>query len=273
MLDFTVDTQKCTQCGECVRDCLYGIIGMDEHPFIHADKAEKCIGCQHCMAVCKPGALSIMGKDPARSATVKTDLPTPEQMEALIASRRSVRRYKREGVDPALIRRMLEAAVQAPTAINQQMVHLTVVDTPEAMDRLRKKTNAAAFKTIREGRLPAGYERIADFLVGATEEDDIIFRNAPHLLVASAPPTSVAPMADCHIAMSYFELVAASHGIGTVWDGIAKAMMTAVTPECRDLLGIPADHEIVCVMAFGRSAVKYHRAVQRTGGTIRIAAV
>ncbi len=268
MLNFTVDTEKCTQCGECARDCLYGIIGMDDHPFIREDKEDKCIRCQHCLAVCKPGAISIFGLNPADSAPLDGGLPDPERMETLIMGRRSVRRYKKAGADPALIRHLLEVVSHAPTAVNQQKTRLTVVDDPEAMDRFRERATTAALKVIREGRLPDGMERIADFLRGCESGEDVIFRNAPHLLVASAPSDTLAPMADCHIAMSYFELLANSHGLGTVWDGIAKAVITAIAPELQGVLGIPDDHQIICVMAFGKPAVKYHRSVQRSGENI-----
>ncbi len=270
MLDFRIDAEKCTRCGECVRDCLFGVIGMDDGlPFVTEGGGERCIGCQHCLAVCKTGALSIMGKDPAACGPVEGALPEPEQMERLLMTRRSVRRYRKAGVEPERIRHMLEMVSRhAPTAVNQQMVRLTVVDDPAVMDSLRERMTAAALAVVREGRLPAGLERIAQYLKGCENGEDVIFRNAPHLLVASAPESSLAPMADCHIAMSYFELLASSYGLGTVWDGIAKAVLTFVTPEFRAVLGIPEDHTIACVMVFGKPAVKYHRPVQRSGGEI-----
>ncbi|WP_430734625.1 nitroreductase family protein [Halodesulfovibrio aestuarii] len=273
MLNFKVDTDKCIKCGECAQDCLYGIIGMDDYPFIHEEKEEKCIGCQHCLAVCKTGALSILGKDPANSASIKGGLPAPNQMETLILSRRSIRRYKKEGVDPELIHHMLHVVDHAPTAVNQRQNRLTVIDNPEFMDKLREQATAAALKVIREGNLPKGLERTADFLKGCEDGKDIIFRNAPHLLVASAPKDALAPMADCHIAMSYFELLANSHGLGTVWDGIAKAVLTMIAPELLELIGIPEDHTVVCVMAFGKPAVKYHRAVQHSDQDIHRAVI
>lgn len=268
MLNFTVDTEKCTQCGECVRDCIFGVITMDGYPVITEEMETRCIGCQHCLAVCKTGALSILGKSPADSAPATGTLPDPAQMETLIMNRRSIRRYKKGGVDPELIHHLLEVVAHAPTAVNQQLVRLTVVDDPEVMNRLREQTTTAALSVVREGRLPKGYERIAMYLKGCEEGHDVIFRDAPHLLVASAPEDSLAPMADCHIAMSYFELLASSYGIGTVWNGIAKAVFTAVVPESRALLGIPDDHMLACVMAFGKPAITYHRAVQRSGGGI-----
>ncbi|WP_147822014.1 nitroreductase family protein [Salidesulfovibrio onnuriiensis] len=273
MLNFMVDTEKCTQCGECARDCVFGVITMDGFPSINAERAGMCCRCQHCLAVCKPGAISILGKNPADSVPLSRNLPAPEQMEALILGRRSIRRYKKENVDPKLIRHLLELTTHAPTAVNQQLTRLTVVDNREAMDRLRERTAEAADKAIREGRIPQGMERIASFIQGGGDGEDVIFRNAPHLLVASAPKDALAPAADCHIALSYFELLANSHGIGTVWDGIARSVMDVIAPEIRELLGIPADHLVVAAMVFGKPAVKYHRSVQHSTDNIHRASL
>ncbi|MFV0350055.1 MAG: nitroreductase family protein [Halodesulfovibrio sp.] len=268
MLDFKIDADTCTRCGECARDCFAGIIEMDDVPVIRPENEKKCIECQHCLAVCKPGALSIFGVQPAASKLLKGNLPEPEKMETLIMGRRSTRHYKKEGVDPKLIDHLLTVASHAPTAVNLRVTTFTVVDDTETMNRLRKEMTEAALAALHENRIPTGYERIGNYIQGCENGTDVIFRTAPHLLIASAPEKSLAPMADCHIAMSYFELLANSHGIGTVWNGIARALITAVLPEFKSRLGIPDDHLIACVMSFGLPAMRYHRTVQRPGATI-----
>lgn len=269
MLNFQVDADKCTKCGECAADCLWGVIEMDGLPMVRSENEGNCIECQHCLAVCKPGALSIFGRNPADSLPLKDNLPDPARMEALLMGRRSTRRYKAEGVDPALIRRLLVVASHAPTAVNRRPATLTVVDDPEAMARLRADMTEAALAALRENRIPAGWERIGDYIRRCEGGEDVLFRNAPHLLVASAPENGFAPMADCHIVMSYFELLANAHGLGTVWNGIARALLTVVAPEFRARLGIPDDHLVACAMSFGLPAVRYHRTVQRPGAVIR----
>ena len=269
MLNFRVDADKCTRCGECARDCLVGVIDMDGLPVVRPGNEARCIECQHCLAVCKPGALSIFGKDPADSLPLKSMFPAPAKMETLIMGRRSTRRYKKEGVDPDLIRHLLEVASHAPTAVNGRPVTLTVVDDPAVMDRLRDEVTAEALRLLHESAFPAGWERMADYVRRCEDGTDVLFRNAPHLLVASAPEDALAPMADCHIVMSYFELLANSHGLGTVWNGIARAMLTGIVPQFRARLGIPEDHLLACAMSFGKPAVKYHRTVQRPGCAIR----
>ncbi|MDD3312624.1 nitroreductase family protein [Pseudodesulfovibrio sp.] len=275
MLQFKVDTEKCIRCGECARDCFAGVIGEDGDglPMVVPEREGLCIECQHCLAVCPAGALSVFGLDPEAGRPLKGGMPDPGRMETLLMGRRSVRRYKKEGVDPALIRHLLEVASHAPTAVNRRPVRLTVVDDPAAMDRLRRAATDAALKRLRDGTIPAGYERIGDYLKNGRKDEDVIFRGAPHVLLATAPETALSPMADGHIVMSYFDLLASSHGLGTVWDGIARAVISAVCPELRDLLGIPADHVIVCVMAFGKPAVTYHRTVQRPGCDIHSATI
>ena len=269
MLNFHVDHAKCTQCGECVKDCMPQLIEMAEYPVIAEDKESLCIQCQHCLAICKPGALSILGKNPEDSLPLKGNLPAPEQMETLLMGRRSTRRYKKEGVDPTLIHHLLKVVSHAPTAVNNRSTLLTVIDDPAVMDVFREMTTEAALKAVRDNAIPEGMERITKYLEGCINGNDVIFRGAPHLLVASCPADALAPEPDCFIALSYFELLANSHGLGTVWDGIAKAVLTMIAPDVCTKLGIPDDHKIVYMMAFGKPALKYHRTVQRPGGSVR----
>jgi len=61
---------------------------------------------------------------------------------------------------------------------------------------------------VQEDRLPSGREFFAE-IYRLWKEDgvDTLFRNAPHLLVVSAPKEAACPVQDCLIAMSTFELL------------------------------------------------------------------
>jgi ferredoxin len=74
---FKVDDNLCIACGACAKDCLMGIIEMNPKPVMPAEKEASCMECQHCLAVCPKGALSILGKDPADSVPNTKDKPTP----------------------------------------------------------------------------------------------------------------------------------------------------------------------------------------------------
>ena len=65
------------------------------------------------------------------------------------------------------------------------------------------------------------------------------------------------------LALAYFELLAQSAGLGTVWLGLLKRALE-ILPELKALLGLPGDH-VYYAMLFGHPAVRYARTVQRRG--------
>ena len=265
MLSFVVDEQNCTRCGQCVADCPARIISMVDggFPVITPGKEAACYRCQHCLAVCPTGAVSILGLKPTGSRPLQGNFPDPEQLETLIKGRRSVRRYQEKNLEPELLQHLLEVAWHAPTGVNSRQVRFTVVDDRAKLALLRGEVMTGLSRLVRDNALPEGMEFYADFVrMWEEEQIDVIFRGAPHLLIASVPQQVPSPMPDCLIALSYFELFAQSHGVGTVWNGLAKWAINDLLPEIRSRLGIPEDHLIGYVMAFGKPAVRYARTVQ-----------
>jgi nitroreductase/NAD-dependent dihydropyrimidine dehydrogenase PreA subunit len=269
MLSFRVDQEKCNKCGECAIDCPARVITMSaQGPAIPPEKEAGCYKCEHCLAICPNAAISILGLDPELSQP-NTGLPLPEQLEALIKVRRSVRRYQEENLDPALIQRLLEVAWYAPTGVNARQVRFTVVDNRARMAQVRDEVMAGLGRLVRQDLLPEPFAMFAD-IVSAWEEQgvDVIFRNAPHLLIASTPRQVPTPLADCMIALSYFDLYAQASNVGTLWGGLAKYAIDDLVPESRKILGIPEDHIVGYAMMFGNPAVHYPRAVQHAPALI-----
>jgi nitroreductase/NAD-dependent dihydropyrimidine dehydrogenase PreA subunit len=264
-LHFTVDETVCTGCGECAEDCTMRCIEMiADIPTMSKENEERCVQCQHCFAVCPVGALSILGKDPEQFPLHKKDLPSAEQVIAMVKGRRSIRQYKNEPVPDQQIATLLQTASYAPTAVNNHQVMFTVIDDVAVMDKLRQEVHTAIETKVQNGTMPPGMEFYLD-LIGKAKTDgrDAIFRDAPHLLIASSPKESPSPVADCFIALSYFELLATSMGLGTLWCGLAKWALTIIAPELLNRFNIPENHEIVYMMLFGKPAVSYPRTVQR----------
>ncbi len=270
MIQFRIDEERCIQCGECAEDCPAEVIAMDDFPKIINE--DGCYRCQHCLAVCPTGAVSILGRNPDASIALEGNMPDPGRLETLIKGRRSVRRYTGENLDQALIDELLEIAWHAPTGVNNQSVLFTVVRDGEVMDSLREEVMARLAEKQDAGGFPEGF--VGQYLSAAVngwqeEGRDIIFRGAPHLLIASAPKNSPCPVQDTHIALTTFQLMAHARGVGTVWDGIFM-MALAVCPDLTAFLGIPADHLIGYAMAFGEPAVEYHRTVQRGPALVNV---
>jgi len=264
MLQFKVNQQSCTRCGLCVADCPAQIIAMkDGLPAIALESEAGCYKCEHCLMLCPTGAVSILGLKPEDSRPLSGNFPDPDQLETLIKGRRSVRRYREENLEPALLERLLQVAWHAPTGVNSRQVRFTVVDDREKLTALRDEVMAGLGRLVRDNALPPGMEFFANFVQLWEEKGvDTLFRGAPHLLVASTPRDLPSPLPDCLIALSYFELFAQANGVGTLWDGLAKWAINDLLPETRKTLGIPEDHLIGYAMVFGKPAVHYARTVQ-----------
>jgi NAD-dependent dihydropyrimidine dehydrogenase PreA subunit len=268
-LQFTIDQALCIQCGACVDDCPFNIIEMaPDYPALNPNRVHHCIQCQHCLAVCPTGALSILGRDPQNSLPLPESLPDGRQMTALIRGRRSIRRFQPEPLASAVIESMLQTVANAPTGKNNRQCLFTVIEDQAAMAQLRKETIEGLRAAVVEKRLSEAQAYFRHVVSAWDQGRDIIFRGAPHLLMVSVPSTVSTPDADLLIAMSYFELLAASMGIGTLWNAMMKWAFSEISTDMYQRLGIPEDHVKGYALLFGKPAVTYHRTVQRDGAQI-----
>lgn len=268
MVNFKLNEERCIQCGKCIADCPPMCIVMEKDEYPSIPEENKCMRCQHCLAVCPTGAISILGIDPEESLMLEHELPTAHSMETLIKGRRSVRKYKNKGLEKEVITKLLETAWHAPTGVNTQGVLFTATMNEDATETLRQEIYAKLGDMLpgldpEKDDLALQYMRMSH---GAYTNHgvDVILRGAPHILIASAPKNLPTPKEDTLIALTTFELMAQSMGIGTLWDGMLKWCVTDFFPELATKLGVPEDHTIGYSMVFGRPAVKYPRAVQRT---------
>ena len=259
MLKFLVDKEKCVQCDACVKDCLSRNI---HRKGALPEAAESdCLECQHCLAVCPEGAISVFGLRPEDSLPLLDDaIPAYRQMKAFVRGRRSVRQFRDEDVPAALIDELLADLAHAPTGRNARDLTFSVVRDRKNMERLREKV----IKAI-EAKLESGVA-LHEYLVGSVKAhreygEDMLFRGAPHLLVVSPGEKAACGLEDTVLALAYFEMLAQSAGLGTTWCGMIKIIADMV-PEIRGLFGLAPDSYFYAMM-FGQPAVRYARTVQR----------
>jgi nitroreductase len=221
--------------------------------------------CQHCLAICPSAAISIDGFVPEASRPLsKSALPSLDQMDLLVRGRRSIRQYRDENVDSALIQRLLDAVAHAPTGVNRRELAFTIIRDKSVMAVLRSRVMGALEKALNSGSFPKEAAYLARMVsLWRDEGRDFIFRGAPHLLIVSAPPETPTPQQDVPLTLAYFELLAQSAGLGTVWCGLLKRAFEAL-PELKSLVDLPPDH-VYYAMLFGRPAVRYARTVQHEG--------
>ena len=91
---------------------------------------------------------------------------------------------------------------------------------------------------------------------------DSVLRDAPVLVVASAPEAASNGMVDVTLALSYFELAAPKLGLGTCWAGLLEGALLS-SSATRETLGLPEGHPYHYPMMVGYPKSKYYRLPQR----------
>ena len=261
-LGFNVDAERCLGCGTCEKVCPGNVIRAPGGavPAVESGREKLCIGCQHCLAVCPAGAISIFGLDPAESLpSGPRSWPSPEAMRLLIRGRRSVRLYLPGNVPDETVDELLAEIEYSPAGHNARDLAFSVVGDRAEMDAFRERAMAAIERALAKGL-------DSKFLQGVARRyrekgDDILFRGAPHLLLAMAPPSQPTGVHDVSLALAHFELLAACRGLGACWCGFLP-MVGALVPEVLDILGVESSWKF-SAMLFGLPAVEYPRTVQR----------
>ena len=258
-LKFVVDEQKCIHCGLCVKDCITGCIKLDENKVPTMSAPNNCFKCQHCLAVCPVGAISILDKTADNSD--KVYVQNPEMILNLIKSRRSNRLYKNENVSKEDINKLKEMLAYVPTGCNFKGLHYSFIEDVEVMNQFRNHVNQKVLNALTKKPIKAVAERFAMFKKFLLEGDDVLFRGAPHMVVVSNSIKAPCAKEDPIIALSYFELYAQSLGLGTCWCGLVHGALM-LFPELSEYLEIPDGYKPSYVMLFGPKDVNYSRTTQ-----------
>ena len=254
-----IDKTKCLKCQVCVKDCVVKVLttGADGFPEVKEGDERYCLNCQHCMAVCPVGAVECNGVSSAQAKALGP-LPTPETMMNLVAQRRSIRQFKDEDVPQETLQKLLESLAWTPTGCNVHNLTFTVVSHRSEMDFFRSEMNKSLRFLINSGLLRLAYPKFQRYMGEVLHGEDVIFRNAPHVIVAASPKNAPCKEADPWIALSYFDLVAQTYGIGTCWSGFAVHAFNWIG-KLRKRLGLPKGYRVGAVLLFGLPAVTYHR--------------
>jgi len=164
-----------------------------------------------------------------------------------IYHRRAVREFKSDAVDREMIRFIIAAAVQAPSAMNRQPWFFVVIEDQAALERYSCNAKAHLLATVPESA-PLGQYRAL-----LAEPTFQLFYHAPALIVICATSTEEGSAEDCCLAAENLMLVAHSAGLGTCWVGFSRSWLDL--PAGRKELGIPMHYVPIAPIAIGHPKV------------------
>jgi nitroreductase len=164
-------------------------------------------------------------------------------LEEAIYRRRAVRAFTDEPVNEAILRRLIDAAIQAPSAVNEQPWSFSVVRNKALLARISKEAKAHLLKTP-PAVVPS--HRIQELV---NDPDFDIFYDAPALIVISSVTTGQWAVENCSLAAENLMLAACAAGLGTCWIGFAQIWLGTV--EGRTAIQLPSGHLPVAPIIVG----------------------
>jgi len=279
-----IDYSLCTRCGDCTRICPANVLSMDRQQVQVQDNSPfGCIGCGHCMMVCPADCIAVTGRGISRADL--RELPpansraTASQLEALLRSRRSVRRFTEQEIERQQLEHIAALAATAPMGIppwdlgvvtlnsrlRVQQVAGSVIEgyrgflkifRPWLLTLLRPFLGQAKYEMFRHFLLPLA----GSYITARDSGRDTLFWDAPAVLIFHASP--YADAVDAAIAGTYAMLAAESLGLGSCIIGGAPPILQRNRELCAEL-GIPKGNRPVLALIVGHPAVRFRRTVQR----------
>jgi nitroreductase len=159
----------------------------------------------------------------------------------VICNRRSVRKYKAKQITDVELNQILDAALNAPSAMNQQKWHFTVVQDQVMLQKM--------VAIIKENMMNSGSDLLAN---RANIPGYHTFHNAPTVILISADDKAKFVQIDCGAAAENIALAAESLLIGScIITSSAYLFASEKGEELKKKLGIPSGYSHVCSVALG----------------------
>jgi nitroreductase len=170
-----------------------------------------------------------------------------ELIEA-IYQRRAVRSYTDQPVAKTTVLELLQAAIQAPSAVNQQPWAFAVIFGKKRLDEYSERAKRHMFATLPQS---LALHRRADQLASP---DYNVFHHAGTLIVIYAKQAAHAPNEDCCLAAQNLMLAAHGMGLGSCPIGFVRPWLDL--KEVKYEMGVPLHYAAVMPLVIGWPAGK-----------------
>lgn len=267
-----IHLEKCIQCLKCVNDCPSNAIDIEKGTI---DKS--CIHCGHCVAICPE---STIAPDLGTIKPLEKSRITSEGFRNLSSGIRSCRSYLKKEVSEASIQALIENIKHYPSASNTRPVLITVVQTPENVQKLNDQTTDSLIKTLKLVTNPIimpivkvlapslkvnSLKKYKDqFIARQKSNTSQVCHHAPVVLLFHGPASKLGmAKTDADIWATYTSIYANTMGFGTCFIGfIVKAMES--NKAMRKEFNIPAGHQVYTALTLGYPKYKYINETSRT---------
>jgi nitroreductase len=162
----------------------------------------------------------------------------------VIYQRRAVRDYTEQAVPRPVLTKLIDAAIQAPTALDEQPWAFAIVQGKERLRDYSDRAKEHFLGTFSPGRDPHSVQH--ELLRNRNYN---IFYNASTLVIVYARPGGQFVAIDCCLAAENLMLAAAAAGLGTCPIGFAQSWLDQ--SETKGELGVSPDYTAVIPIIAG----------------------
>ena len=289
-----VDTENCTSCGLCVRNCPFKAWTMEEGGYPELKGEYECFSCGNCMVACPTDAISMVEtyhvtegfwatephplpiKMPLRPRDVDGNLDEWNAIERAVLERRSVRNFKDKPIPDHLIRRVLEAGRFAPSGGNCQPWQFIVITDRALIDKMDEAVWAmmnGLYNTYKDDELVKNMEPMAETAphafdprvalggIGAIAKKNMRpSLNAPCVILLAGDARAIGGTElAIGICGQNMNLVANSLGIKACWVGF----LTSGVPAIADKINLKPNWSVITTLVLGWPAFKQEGMVPR----------
>lgn len=168
------------------------------------------------------------------------------QLMEVIHKRRATRLYRDQAVSENTVRLLLDAAIHAPSAVNQQPWAFVVIQDKKLMKDLSDRSKTLLLKLLVPGT-PLYEHR------GMLEDPEFnVFYNSGTLILICANHQDSGAAEDCCLAAENLMLAAVDLGLSTCPIGFARPLLNE--PAVKQDLNIPGEYVVVFPVIVGYSA-------------------
>jgi nitroreductase len=164
-------------------------------------------------------------------------------LKEAIYTRRSVRDFTTDPVDEKVLTELIDAAIQAPSAVNQQPYSFCVVRDKTVLAKISREAKAHMLKSSPVGLMSHHFQEILN------DPNFDIFYRAPALVIISTVSEIPWAIEDCALAAENLMLAARGIGLGTCWIGFAQAWLA--TPDGKGAVKLPISYVPVAPIIVG----------------------
>lgn len=279
-----VDRETCNGDGICAEVCPENAIEMvNGKAATVEERADECILCGQCIAVCPTEALAMPDLDADDFSRLASRPFGYDEFFDFLRSRRSVRTFKDRPVEREVIDKILAAASTAPMGIPPHTTEVVVIDDPEERSFLLAELVKHYDSMIRAFSNPIGramvrlsagaetYGMIKNHVIDVAREANELYRRdgtdryiygAPALMIFHANRWGISYQENAHLVCHHAMLAAVSLGLGTTIIGMIAPVVDRVK-SLRTRYGIPDDHRVLTSLIMGYPKYRYRQGIHR----------